>query len=87
MERTLPARYPRVNIPVLVMHGGEDRLSNIEGSKLIFNSIASVDKTLKIYNGYYHEILNETGKAQVLKDMTDWLNNHLAEVHSRQDST
>jgi len=83
MERTLPDRYPRVKIPVLVMHGGEDRLSNIEGSKLIFNSIGSVDKTLKTYNGYYHEILNEAGKPQVLKDMEDWLNNHLTIADSR----
>ncbi|MBP1708063.1 MAG: hypothetical protein H6Q39_1787, partial [Chloroflexi bacterium] len=29
--------------------------------------------TLKIYPGFYHEILNEPGFSQVLSDMELWL--------------
>ena len=37
---------------------------------------ASADKTLKLYDGFYHEILNEPGKAKVKADIVEWLDKH-----------
>ncbi|GAI84416.1 unnamed protein product, partial [marine sediment metagenome] len=31
------------------------------------------DKTLKLYDGFYHEIFNEPGREQVFRDMEAWL--------------
>ncbi len=33
----------------------------------------SSDKTLKLYEGLYHEILNEPERLQVLADVVEWL--------------
>lgn len=77
IERDLPPRIDKLALPVLIMQGSEDRLSNPDGSSMLFQAVASKDKTLKRYSGFYHEIFNEPGRLQVLKDMDDWITRHL----------
>ncbi|WP_353681502.1 alpha/beta hydrolase, partial [Algoriphagus sp.] len=43
----------------MVMHGTADRLTNPEGSKLLFEKSPSKDKTIEILEGAYHELLND----------------------------
>lgn len=62
-----------LRLPLLIMHGEADRLSNPEGSRALFSSASSTDKTLKLYPGYYHEIYNEPGRERVLGDVDAWL--------------
>ncbi len=69
----LPCQMPKINLPILVMHGTADRLSDPEGSQMLYERVASRDKTLKLYEGFYHEIYNEPGYKQVLDDMETWL--------------
>ena len=40
---------------------------------MLYERVGSRDKTLKLYEGFYHEILNEPGHKQVLADMEIWL--------------
>jgi acylglycerol lipase len=35
--------------------------------------VSSADKTLKLYEGLYHEILNEPERETVLADIVGWL--------------
>ncbi|MDO8715280.1 MAG: lysophospholipase [Dehalococcoidales bacterium] len=65
-----------IRLPVLIMHGSADRLASPEGSKMLYREVNSVDKTLKIYQGYWHEIFNEPGRDQVLADVASWLDMH-----------
>lgn len=65
-----------IKLPLLVMHGTADRLADPEGSKQIYARASSEDKTLKLYEGFYHEILNEPEQKRVLGDIVDWLNKH-----------
>jgi alpha-beta hydrolase superfamily lysophospholipase len=67
----------RVTLPVLVQHGTEDRLVSAGGSKLIAEKIGSHDKTLRLYDGLYHEIFNEPERDQVLGDLVAWLDTHV----------
>jgi len=59
------------------MSGTTDRLSNPEGRQLLYEHIISKDKTIRFYNGFYHEIFNETGCDQVLTDMDEWMKTRL----------
>jgi acylglycerol lipase len=63
-----------VTLPLLILSGTADRLSDPEGSKQLYERAQSKDKILKLYDGFYHEILNETEKDRVLKDIVEWLN-------------
>jgi len=77
IERSLPSKVADIEAPVLLIHGSQDRLSNTEGSSHLYAMARSKDKTLKYYDGFYHELLNEPGHERVLADIGDWLENHL----------
>ena len=62
-----------ITLPMLVMHGSKDRLASVEATKNLFAGIASTDKRLKIYEGYYHELFNEPEKQEIYERVTDWL--------------
>jgi len=64
-------------INLLIQCGSDDKL--IKGSKELDDLFKMDDKTIKIYEGLYHEIYNEieNNRKVVLKDLLDWLNNHL----------
>lgn len=65
-----------ITLPLLVLHGGDDKLASPDGSRLVHDGVASSDKTLKIYDGLYHEIFNEPEKEVVLSDVVTWLDGH-----------
>jgi alpha-beta hydrolase superfamily lysophospholipase len=70
---TFPARLPQLRIPVLVLHGADDRLTSPEGSRLVHARAGSADKQLRVYPGLYHEIFNEPEQDAVLDDVSSWL--------------
>ncbi len=63
----------RLNVPVLMLHGGEDLLTDPKGSEDIFELLTVRDKTLKIYNGFYHEIYNEVEREKPVADTIEWM--------------
>jgi len=69
----LPSQMPEIRLPILIMQGSADLLSNPEGSRILYERVGSGDKTLKLYDGFYHEIFNEPGQQQVFADMEAWL--------------
>ncbi len=75
--REVTSSLPRLRLPLLLLHGGEDRTIAPKTSEMIFNTATSPDKTLKIWPGLRHEILNEPEKQQVLAMILDWLRRHL----------
>lgn len=72
-QQGLMALAPKIRIPALMMHGGDDQICDSEGSRDFFDSLGSKDKEIKIYDGMYHEIFNEIGKEKVLRDVREWL--------------
>ncbi|MDX9801366.1 MAG: alpha/beta hydrolase [Spirochaetia bacterium] len=62
-----------ITVPFFVMHGADDTLAEPEGSRLLFEKASSVDKTIRLFDGLRHEILNEPEKELVLEAIRDWL--------------
>jgi alpha-beta hydrolase superfamily lysophospholipase len=60
-----------------VLHGTEDKITMIEGSKKMFESISSKDKEFKEYKGLYHELLNEPEANQVYDDIFAWISKRI----------
>ncbi len=67
------AEAASIELPVLILHGSEDTLTDVEGSKLLHQKINSKDKKIIVYDGLYHEIFNEPERIAVMTDMKDWL--------------
>ncbi len=63
----------RITLPILIVQGGEDRLVDPDGAQMLHDTVGSVDKTLKIYDGLYHEVFNEPERLKVLGDVEAWL--------------
>jgi alpha-beta hydrolase superfamily lysophospholipase len=67
----------KITLPFIVVHGCDDRLADPFGAQLLYDSASSKDKTLKLYEGLYHEVFNEPESEIVFKDIEDWLAVHL----------
>lgn len=75
-DERLAREFGAITLPLLILHGSADRAAKPHGSQRFYESAGSSDKTLKIYDGYYHDLLNDIGKAVVLADVVEWLQGH-----------
>jgi acylglycerol lipase len=73
-DERLKAEFPLITLPVLILHGTADKVTNPKGSQLFFDTAGSADKTLRLYDGHVHDLLNDYGKEQVMADIAGWIN-------------
>jgi alpha-beta hydrolase superfamily lysophospholipase len=64
-------------VPLLIIHGTKDAVTRPEGSKEFYSNAGSKDKTLKLYEGYFNDPLNDIGKEAVMDDIRAWLTAHI----------
>lgn len=69
-------RLPSLRVPLLVMQGTADRLVDPGCGPEVHRLAGSADKTLKMYDGLWHEIFNEPERDTVLNDLVAWLDAH-----------
>jgi acylglycerol lipase len=71
----LPMVLSELKLPLLLLHGSDDKLAGVAGSRMVASRVSSQDKTLVVYDGLYHEIFNElpADRARVFTDMLNWL--------------
>jgi acylglycerol lipase len=70
-------RAADIRLPILILHGGNDQVNDVEGSKELFEKISSADKEIRIYPDGAHEPHNDLDREQVARDVEDWLTRHL----------
>jgi len=66
-------RLHELTTPFLVIHGTADPLATPAWSRRLYERAAAEDKTLKLYDGLYHETFNEPEQDKVLRDLAGWL--------------
>ncbi len=76
-DERLKENLSKFTLPLLILHGTKDNAAKYSGSKLFNTEASSTDKTLKLYDGHYHDLLNDLGKEQVMSDIQDWLGQRL----------
>ncbi|MEO6718553.1 MAG: lysophospholipase [Novosphingobium sp.] len=76
---SFPALVPGICLPILIQHGAQDLPVPPEGNRAVYDLIGSPDKTIRIYEGLYHEIYNEPEREAVLDDLMAWLTAHPAD--------
>ena len=72
-DERLKKEFPRITLPVLIIHGAADKVTKPGGSQFFFDTVGAKDKTLKLYDGYVHDLLNDIGKEVVIADIIAWL--------------
>ncbi|MCB0158128.1 MAG: lysophospholipase [Caldilineaceae bacterium] len=66
-----------ITLPILIVQGTGDTLVDPSGAQLLYDKVGSPDKTLKLYDGLYHELHNEPERDIVFADVDAWLAAHL----------
>ena len=74
---TVQAGVTGITLPMLILHGGADVMTSPDGSRYLHQHITSADKTLRVYPGLYHEILNEPERQDVLDQILSWCEKRL----------
>jgi alpha-beta hydrolase superfamily lysophospholipase len=67
------AALPSFRVPMLILHGADDQMVAPSGSQVAHDTTGSPDKTLKLYAGLRHEIMNEPEQGQVFADIEAWM--------------
>src|SRR5204863_2964896 len=75
-DERLKREFPLITLPVLILHGTGDKVTKPGGSQLFFDTAGSKDKTLKLYEGHYHDLLNDVGKETVMADVKAEIDSH-----------
>lgn len=69
--------FGRITLPVFIMHGTADKATMPVGSQFFHDHAGSSDKTVKLYDGHFHDLLNDIGKEQVMADIVEWIDARL----------
>jgi alpha-beta hydrolase superfamily lysophospholipase len=77
-DERLKKEFSLITLPVLILHGTADKATKPAGSQFFYDTTGSTDKTLKLYEGHYHDLLNDIGKEEVLADISSWIHAHIS---------
>lgn len=67
------AATPRLSLPLLVLHGGQDPLNRVEGAQWLHQQAGSLDKTLHIYPRSRHEPHQDLEREDLVRDFLTWV--------------
>lgn len=71
--RQVEARLSQFRLPLLILHGAADVVTDPQASCQLYAEACSSDKTLKLYDGLYHALLHEPEREQILGDLIGWM--------------
>lgn len=67
------ARALEIQVPLLLLHGSDDPLCPVEGSRAFHGGLQVPGCGFRAYPGLRHEIFNEPERERVFADLFDWL--------------
>lgn len=80
IDERLKKEFARITLPVFILHGTLDRVTKPSGSQHFYEQAGSTDKTLKLYEGHYHDLLNDIGKEEVMADIQEWIDKRIPQA-------
>jgi acylglycerol lipase len=72
-DERLKKGFSEITLPVLIIHGTADKATRPGGSQEFYDNAGSTDKTLKFYEGGYHDPLHDIDKETVMADIQNWI--------------
>ena len=76
-DERLKKEFRSITLPVLILHGTLDKNTKPSGSQHFYDRVGSSDKTLKLYEGGFHDLLNDTDRDLVMQDIQGWIDARL----------
>lgn len=78
-DQRLKQGFAAMTLPLLILHGTADKAAKPQGSRDFHAAAGSSDKTLKLYDGTYHDPLSDIGKDVVISDIIGWIDTRLVD--------
>ena len=74
-QEELVVRAPELSTPTLLMVGEADKIAAAPQARVVFERLGAKDKTLRMLEGQYHEVLNEPKptREQTVREIVEWL--------------
>lgn len=72
-DRYLKKKIPAIKLSLLILHGTADKATRPGGSQYFIEHASSNDKQIKLYEGHYHDLLNDKYNGIVVRDIIRWL--------------
>jgi alpha-beta hydrolase superfamily lysophospholipase len=72
-DEKLRVEFPHITLPLLIVHGTADKAAKPSGSQFFYDTAGSSDKTLKLYQGAFHDPLSDVGRETVIADFLSWI--------------
>jgi alpha-beta hydrolase superfamily lysophospholipase len=63
----------RIRVPLLLLHGEDDPMCPVEGSRALQAQRGEDAAALEVYPGLLHEIFNEPEHERVFEDLLEWV--------------
>ena len=73
-DERIKAEVGSITLPLFVVHGTLDKATRPEGSQYFYDHASSKDKSIKLYEGHFHDLLNDVDREVVMGDIIQWLN-------------
>jgi len=67
---------PQWHFPTFLAQAGDDKLVSVKKAIDFVELSRSPSKTVKVYDGFYHEVLNDIERHRVFEDMILWMKMH-----------
>jgi len=77
-DERLRKSFGQIKLPLLILHGTADKAAKPAGSQLFYDSAGSDDKTLKLYEGGFHDLLNDIDRERVMGEIVAWIRVHVS---------
>ena len=76
-------RMDEVFVPLLILHGEDDVVTDPGGSRALYERTRSSDRTLRIYPKLVHDLVHEPEKGRVITDINEWTITHTKAIEER----
>jgi alpha-beta hydrolase superfamily lysophospholipase len=81
--KSLQQMFGKITKPILVTHGTSDRVVDCAAGRALHAGAGSHDKTLKLYEGAYHEVFNDLDRERFFADVIGWMNERWSTAATR----
>ena len=86
-DERLRKQFPLIKLPLLILHGTADKAAKPGGSQFFYDTAGSTDKTLKLYEGHYHDLLHDVDHEVVMADIKHWIDERIPVSNKKSTAT
>jgi len=77
----IESEVDKVQLPVLIMHGEKDEITDPEMSQFFYDKCGCKEKTIKIFKDAMHGLLFDTCKSEVYSTIDEWIKQQRSELN------